>query len=426
MPMPGWKDLQYQTETRYYQKLRPLLERLRSRHAEFAQQAQAKDREFYNLLANSLKISDARSVRDLTGEIKSRLGTQHPIHIFVSVFPSANAMCMSRFEYSEEAPDEPVIIVSQHFLNELTHDEQLCVIGHELGHVLFGHAFIPARAVLEFPFKMQDIGPLKADVMKWMICSEVSCDLVGVVACGLRAQPFIDSVLKFSTGLHQAGVAALGEDTLSALALRQFEELVATGQAGALSTHPLTLLRAKIVQETANAPLLRQFKRELSTEELRRYKNDLNKRIDQLVGDVYPEVPSHPSRTDGDVLFEAGLAVVLADGRLDPREVETLLELSSEKRDIRQVLRQVQADVTTQGQSAVIKSLMTRAVKKAAQAGSTPQVVEKLVRQLLLIAGSDGGVEASELRVVRSFSSHFGLHMPHLLRMVANLGLKRI
>ena len=233
-------------------------------------------------------------------------------------------------------------------------------------------------------------------------------------------------MLKFSTGLHQAGVSALGEDTLSSLALRQFDELVATGQTGTLSTHPLTLLRARIVQETSRAPLLREFEKDLPQENLRRYKDELHRRIDDLVRHVYPEVPAHERRTDGGILFEAGLAVVLADGRLDPREVETLLELSSEKRDIGQVLRTIQAEIKTKGQPMVIGDLIARSVKKAARAGICGRAAEKLTRELLLIAGSDGAVEGSELSVVHSFSSRFGLEMPNLLRMIANLGLKLV
>lgn len=424
MPVIQHHDLQYPTETRYYQKLRPLLDRLRNKHARFAEMAKAKDREFYNLLAHSLKVSNSAGIRALVGDVNRALGANYSIHIFVSASPTANAMCMSRFGYSSGNSNEPVIIVSQHFLNELNRDEQVCIIGHELGHILFGHAFIPAKVILEFPFKMADIGSLKSDVLKWMICSEISCDLVGFVAGGRKTQPFIDGMLKFTTGLQQTGVESLGAETLYGLARQQFDELVRTGQSGALSTHPLTLLRIKIVEEMAHSPLLKEFGNEMQAPTLRQHKDHFAGAIDAIVRKVYPEVPVNGQTTDSSILFEAGMAVILADGKLISREVETLRELSSEKRDIGDLLRKIQTNIKARGQERVIRDLVAGAVSRAKAAGITAQTVRSLTRQLLIIAASDGRIEQSELNAIHLFSAEFGLDFPGLLKMIASLGLR--
>jgi hypothetical protein len=423
MPTIQYRDLQYQTEMQYYSKLRGLLESLRARHAEFAKRTEAKEREFYQLLAHSLRVSEAAGIRAITDQANRRLGTSFRVHVFVSAFPTARAMCMPRFGPEQVSDSEPVIVVSQHLLNELGPEEQLCIIGHELGHIVFGHAFIPAAVILKCPFKMQDIGTLKSDVLKWMICAEVSCDLMGFIAGDRNVPAFVEGMWKFTTGIQRPGLSSLGQEPISALAARQFDEFAGAGRADTLSTHPMTLLRTRIIERVAELPLLQQYGHEVPAHLVQQYKTEFNGAIDELVGKVYPEVASRGSLPHGEILFDAGLAVVLADGRIHPREVETLVRLSGTRRDVKAVLREVQAALRVRGHDGVIKELVDRAVKSARAARVSAQGLRTIVRQLLVIAASDNQIEKTELDVIRLFGSGFGWGLPGLLGMIGQLGV---
>ena len=72
-------------------------------------------------------------------------------------------------------------------MNELAPEEVMSILGHELGHLLFGHVHIPAQAILESKFPLADIGGLKSDVLKWLTCCEVSCDIIGLLSVVIAA-----------------------------------------------------------------------------------------------------------------------------------------------------------------------------------------------------------------------------------------------
>lgn len=140
------------------------------------------------------------------------------------------------------------MMIHSALLDDLTLDELSFVLGHELGHVVFGHS---AFSVHEF-FNQEDVVDprVATSLLSWSRSAEVSADRIGMVCCG-TLQAAATALFKTSSGLRRVGP----ELVLSALR-RQYDELVANidsgeGTGGWLRTHPMTPIRFKALELVA-------------------------------------------------------------------------------------------------------------------------------------------------------------------------------
>ena len=91
---------------------------------------------------------------------------------------------------SIELRGEQMILISRHAVAQLTDEELLFVLGHELGHCQYGH--ITCHTVLGLLNDMNKaseiLGPLLTDMIevplvKWFHCSEFTADRAGLICC---------------------------------------------------------------------------------------------------------------------------------------------------------------------------------------------------------------------------------------------------
>ena len=98
-----------------------------------------------HLLATSLRLTPSMmpDVHRIVGECRERLGIEIPLELYV--YPSAtfNAMCIK--------PEQGrlFIMMSSGLLEAFPDAERRFVLGHELGHHLYGHHDIPIGYILK-------------------------------------------------------------------------------------------------------------------------------------------------------------------------------------------------------------------------------------------------------------------------------------
>ncbi len=366
----------------------------------------------------------------LLQQVQDRLNTRLKIDLFLFQCPTSNALCIPRYGVckSDEA-NQLVILVSQHFLNELNPVEQQSILGHELGHLLHEHVHTPGKAILESQFPLAAAQDIKSNVLNWMICAEVSCDIVGYLSCGCDAEAFSRAMLKYTTGLTAQTMHADDRyENLFELLLQQFEEIWKAPFDTILTTHPLTPLRLKIVSAVSDSSLVQHYGKPVPEETLAGYKSDFNAAIDVEVRKIYPRiVPTRALQAD-DILSELCIAVALADGRISRAEVTAIGKILRSGTALGLRLQKTYGPIIDETLSpvrvrSITNEIVDRALRETKQRHYRNADIMSILRQLVIVAASDGKIEPCELDTIYRFARPFGVSKQGILLLIERLGL---
>ena len=138
--------------------------------------------------ANAVKVGPKQFPRlhSMLADVKTTLDWEKDVELYVSQTPIANAMAVGF--------DEPFIVIHSGTMSLLNDDEQRVVIGHELGHVMSGHALYHTILYLIVLFGFANLPflaglallPIRLALMEWYRKSELSSDRAGLLACQSR------------------------------------------------------------------------------------------------------------------------------------------------------------------------------------------------------------------------------------------------
>jgi uncharacterized tellurite resistance protein B-like protein len=275
--------------------------------------------------------------------------------------------------------------------------------------------------VLESEFELKDVKDVKNNVLRWMICTEVSCDILGLLSCNRDCDSYSKTLLKYTTGLS-APVLQNHADDIVNLVLEQFDELSTSMFDAILTTHPLTPLRLKIIQAISDTALMRHFGQVIDRTELTTYKQEFDTVIDNEIKQIYPEIiPSASEETDK-TLFMLCIAVALSDGKITQDEIETIKTILEQKDNFdRAIFKKLKKD--KRPIKAIINGIVTKAVEHVKQSGKPRIEVVGMLRKLLIVAASDGNVDKSELDTIYNFASEFDISKQELIFLLQQLGI---
>jgi Zn-dependent protease with chaperone function len=209
-------------------------------------------------LATAIRVSPRQypHIHQMVNECATTLDLQPVPELYIEQNPAAAAMAIGL--------DKPIIVVTTGMI-ELTDDEGLrFIIGHEVGHVLSGHAVYRtmllqliniAAAIQWLPIGAWGIRAIILGLNEWFRKSELSCDRAGLLcsqdpSAALRVHASLAGArnpddLDIAAFLDQAEeYESRGDVRDSVLKLLQI-----SGQ-----THPLAALRAAELQKWAAGP----------------------------------------------------------------------------------------------------------------------------------------------------------------------------
>ncbi len=138
--------------------------------------------------ANAVRVGPKQfpKLHSMLTEVKTTLDWEKDVELYVSQTPIANAMAVGF--------DEPFIVIHSGTMSLLNDDEQRVVLGHELGHVMSGHALYHTILYLIVLFGFANLPflaglallPIRLALMEWYRKSELSSDRAGLLACQSR------------------------------------------------------------------------------------------------------------------------------------------------------------------------------------------------------------------------------------------------
>ena len=151
--------------------------------------------------ANAVKVGPTQfpKIHSMMSEVKTTLDWHEDVEVYVSQTPMPNAMAVGF--------DHPFIVIHSGSLTLLNDDEQRVVLGHELGHVMSGHALYHTILYLIVLFGFANLPfligiavlPIRLALMEWFRKSELSADRAGLLACQDRDDA-LRLFLKFAGG----------------------------------------------------------------------------------------------------------------------------------------------------------------------------------------------------------------------------------
>ena len=201
--------------------------------------------------ANAVRVGPTQFPRmnALYADVLTTLDWPERPELFVSQTPFVNAGAYGM--------ERPFIVINSGALKLLDDDEMRTLLGHELGHVMSGHALYHTILVLilnvslgALPFLAGiAILPIQLALLEWFRKSELSSDRAGLLACQ-------DATASLRVNLKFAGGGDMSQMDLNAF-LAQASEYEAAGGAldrifkilGVLGrTHPFNTVRAAELQ----------------------------------------------------------------------------------------------------------------------------------------------------------------------------------
>ncbi len=420
-----YHDVQYRREQELYESLHPVLEKLKAT-GDLTKKVQQLEREFFQLLGHALKIDTLPGMTKLLARLNDSLKIDLKVNLFLLQSPVCRAASMPRYgTQSKRDMDEIIVMVSQHFLNELESAEQLSILGHELAHLLFGHIHIPAKIILETATSLGRNQKLKSDVLKWMICSEVSCDTIGYLCCGGDANAFSMAVLKYTTGLYSSTMQKGNLfQHLHKITFQQFEDIHSAMFDPILTTHPLTPLRLKNINCLGNADLISNFGKELPDQTIEDYKRQFNDLIDAEVGKIYPEIIPPQESVKDEMLFNLCVAVALSDGKVTKDEMLAINRILGTSVSVANRFESVRAMLKATSISSVIAAIIETATRQVKEKNSLKSDIVRLLKPMLLVAASDMCIEASELDTIYNFAKNFGITKGEIMILIGQMELR--
>ena len=268
-----------------------------------------------HLLAKSVRLSPgmAAGIHQKTEHCIERLGIDNPLELYAYASPQFNAACF------KPEDGRVFIMFSSSLLEAFNDSELLFVIGHELGHHVYGHHQIPIGHVL----KGQQPPPvdLTLDLFAWSRYAEISADRAGAF-CAQDLASVARALFKLASGISDERVVRFEFHEF----LAQVDDILAFDDRpgrGApkqdwFSTHPFSPLRVKALKLFHESDLMTTSGIDKSTLE------DKVQQFMSLMEPNYLQGKTESSRAMRDLFLAAAVVMANAYEGISKKERDTL------------------------------------------------------------------------------------------------------
>ncbi len=333
------------------------------------------------LLATSVRLSRnmAPWLHEMADDCIKKLGVEIPLELYVYASPSYNAACVK--------PEDGrlFIMFSSSLLEAFEETELRFVLGHELGHYLYGHHDIPIGYLLKG--KARPSPKLALQLTLWSRYAEISADRAGA-HCAQDPEGVARSLFKLASGLSGRLVKFNIEEFMQQVDEMQMED--ANPGQGAPSedwfmTHPFSPLRVRALRLFDNSVLA--GKKGGSVDELEAGVQVLM----TMMEPSYLEGRTDTAENMRRLLFAASISVANANNDISDKEI-AVFEKFFGKRTFNEDLNIEKLAATLPERIEQTKELTTIAQRM------------QVVRDLCTVARADKEVSPKELAVIQQLA----------------------
>lgn len=372
------------------------------------------------LLLSALRLSPnmAREPFAALADVRRTLGFDGPVELYCVSESRINAFAVPPREV------DGVLLVgfTSEALERLDPAELRFVLGHELGHVIFGHFNLSVSDLVAD----DDVAPIQlVRLCAWMRYAELSADRVGLLCCD-DFDAAVRAFFKLTSGLSQQSYLSHAREHAEQLAAVASDE-IESSEADWLSTHPYSPLRVKALDlfarsEAFHAILGRsgaeaRFHRFLGKSGALLPKAGLEREVDVLMRMMNPSFLSDEldvAVATRELLALAGMAIALADGRVTRGEREALGSLVG-KRGLVDSAADLLA-LSPEDHEARMEALADSLSCHLSSLGR-----KRLIEDLIVVALADRHLARAELEVAMKVAARLGVSPEDVERTVARV-----
>lgn len=318
----NWDDVRYRGDARDVNELYEVY-RVKDYLAAFEENLRRQDagiREQF--LKDGIRLSRTLSPRIFTlyQDLCDRLGTPMDVEIFCLPDAAVNAVAILDIQ---EAGTWSLVGVTAGALEKLDDDELKAILGHEVGHFLFGNHRLSALRNTDPENPALTVLPVFGEslFLRWQKKAEISADRVGLLACG-NLQAAARALLKATFGLSDRNI------NIDILALMtQIDEIRGHPEMmrEAFSSHPLLPVRLKALESFSRSAKAARNGFPAAADPLD--DDALENETDALV----TLSRRYPHKRIGEAVMRAvalgGVRVLSADGDVSEQEIKILISL---------------------------------------------------------------------------------------------------
>lgn len=339
------------------------------------------------LLATSVRLSRSMApwLHEMADECIADLGVDITLELYVYASPTFNAACVK--------PEDGrlFIMFSSSLLEAFESSELRFVLGHELGHYLYGHHDIPIGYLLNGNSRPSP--KLALQLTSWSRYAEISADRAGA-HCAKDPLGVARSLFKLASGLSGKLVQFNIDEFMQQVDEMQTED-AEPGQHAApedwFLTHPFSPLRVRALKLYDQSSLARPDGS--SIEELEAGVQVLM----TMMEPSYLEGKTDTAESMRRLLFAGAICVANADGNISEQEIAVFEKFFGERSFSEDLnLERLQADLPERIQH-------TSAVTTVAQR-------MQIIRDLCTVARADSKPSQSSTQMIRSIAE--GLSVP--------------
>ena len=224
---------------------------------------------------------------------------------FVFASPIYNAMCF------KPEDDRLLVMFSSSLLEDFSDDEVKFVVGHELGHHVYGHHDIPIGMILRGAEKPSP--RLAMALFTWSRYAETSADRAGAYCSG-SLDADARALFKLASGLSGQSITFHLDDFLAQvdqMKLEDDEPGAGTGAEDWFSTHPFSPLRVKALKLFHESSLNVSSELELEVQ-----------RLMAMMEPDYLDAKTESAEAMRRLLFAGSIVVAASDGEIEEQEIE--------------------------------------------------------------------------------------------------------
>ena len=337
------------------------------------------------LLATALRLTPrmAPETHQIVERCREMLGVEIPTEVYVYSDPRFNAACV------KPQDGRLFIMLSSSLLQAFRSHELEFVIGHELGHYIFGHHDIPISYLVKS--KQPPSPDLMLKLFSWSRYAEVSADRAGA-HCAKDFDAVATALFRLASGLADQDLVRVRIEDFAG----QVDEMILEGGdpkkrapvADWFSTHPFSPLRVKTLERFSQSELAKDGG--ISLAELEAHVATLMALMEPSYLDEKSEVAELMRRT----LFAGAIAVADADGTISESEIAVFEKFFGEhsfgeKLDVARISEQLKGRIRDMNKlvspprrAQVVRDLCLVVRAGGEGAGHGRSVLEDMARQL--------------------------------------------
>lgn len=343
------------------------------------------------LLSSAVRV-DPRLLPKLDNSfkaLKKRSGLVAELEAYVFEEPTINAFVTAGDRHT-------YVALSSAAINKLSDQELEFVIGHELGHALFGHIDFAALNLLA----TEDIDVRsRMQVLAWKRAAEISADRCGLVCCG-SIDVAASAMFRTLSGLSTRDLT-IGPDDFTEQWDHLMEEVVEGGDEDHWQmTHPFPPLRMKamMLYWNSDSPLIKR------DEDPEMSVNKADREIRHLLATMDPLSRERRDMADpilADFLLWGGLYIACANGKILKSEISQLKQITSEKK--------IKDAIDEGGVSRkYCKGKFTQAIERRHERLKAIEI-NRILQGMLQIAYADGEIDDLECEAFRDLAQQLGI-----------------